>query len=162
VLPKGFNMGLVGRSHWKTVAEWQKLGLKRADGAKFGSLNADAFVMVPQGVSGPRFLVTRNFLAIMDYNISHSYALAVGHLADRIRGKDAFVGQWPDVNYDLTYKQRVELQNRLNALGFETGGSDGRFGARTYEAILAYQKKNGLPLDGVPSVKLLQSLQKKS
>ena len=162
VLPKGFNMALVGRSHWKTVAEWQKLGLKRADGAKFGSLNADAFVMVPQGVSGPRFLVTRNFLAIMDYNISHSYALAVGHLADRIRGKGTFVAQWPDVNYDLTYKQRVELQNRLNALGFETGGSDGRFGARTYEAILAYQKKNGLPLDGVPSVKLLQSIQKNS
>lgn len=159
-LPKGFNKGLIGRSHWKTVAEWEKLGIRRADGQKFGSPQADAFVMVPQGVSGPRFLVTRNFLAIMDYNISHSYALAVGHLGDRIRGKDPFVGQWPDVTYDLSYKQRVELQNRLNALGFQTGGNDGRFGARTYEAILAYQKKNGLPLDGVPSVKLLQSLQK--
>lgn len=160
ILPKGFNKGLIGRSHWKTVAEWEKLGIRRADGQKFGSPQADAFVMVPQGVSGPRFLVTRNFLAIMDYNISHSYALAVGHLGDRIRGKDPFVGQWPDVTYDLSYKQRVELQNRLNALGFQTGGNDGRFGARTYEAILAYQKKNGLPLDGVPSVKLLQSLQK--
>lgn len=159
-LPKGFNKGLIGRSHWKTVAEWEKLGIRRADGQKFGSPQADAFVMVPQGVSGPRFLVTRNFLAIMDYNISHSYALAVGHLGDRIRGKGPFVGQWPDVTYDLSYKQRVELQNRLNALGFQTGGNDGRFGARTYEAILAYQKKNGLPLDGVPSVKLLQSLQK--
>lgn len=160
ILPKGFNKGLIGRSHWKTVAEWEKLGIRRADGQKFGSPQADAFVMVPQGVSGPRFLVTRNFLAIMDYNISHSYALAVGHLGDRIRGKGPFVGQWPDVTYDLSYKQRVELQNRLNALGFQTGGNDGRFGARTYEAILAYQKKNGLPLDGVPSVKLLQSLQK--
>lgn len=159
-LPKGFNKGLIGRSHWKTVAEWEKLGIRRADGQKFGSPQADAFVMVPQGVSGPRFLVTRNFLAIMDYNISHSYALAVGHLGDRIRGKGPFVGQWPDVTYDLSYKQRVELQTRLNALGFQTGGNDGRFGARTYEAILAYQKKNGLPLDGVPSVKLLQSLQK--
>lgn len=159
-LPKGFNKGLIGRSHWKTVAEWEKLGIRRADGQKFGSPQADAFVMVPQGVSGPRFLVTRNFLAIMDYNLSHSYALAVGHLGDRIRGKAPFVGQWPDVTYDLSYKQRVELQNRLNALGFQTGGNDGRFGARTYEAILAYQKKNGLPLDGVPSVKLLQSLQK--
>ena len=69
---------------------------------------------------------------------------------------------WPDVNIDLTFEQRVELQKRLTALGFSTGGSDGRFGARTYEAILAYQKKNGLPLDGVPSVKLLQSLQKNS
>ena len=135
-------------------------GVKRADGAKFGSPQADAFVMVPQGVSGPRFLVTRNFLAIMDYNLSHSYALAVGHLGDRIRGRGGFVASWPEVNYDLSYKQRVQLQKRLNALGFQTGGSDGRFGARTYEAILAYQKKNGLPLDGVPSVKLLQSLEK--
>ena len=117
-LPKGFNMALIGRSHWKPVAEWEKLGIKRADGAKFGSRDAEAFVMVPQGVSGPRFLVTRNFLAIMDYNLSHSYALAVGHLADRIRGKGPFVAQWPDINYDLSFKQRVELQNRLNALGF--------------------------------------------
>ena len=159
-LPKDVNVALIGRSHWKTVAEWEKLGLKRADGQKFGSPQADAFVMVPQGVSGPRFLVTKNFLAIMDYNLSHSYALAVGHLADRIRGAGDFVASWPDVTYDLTYKQRVELQNRLNALGFETGGNDGRFGARTYEAIIAFQKKNGLPLDGVPSVKLLQSVEK--
>jgi membrane-bound lytic murein transglycosylase B len=159
-LPKDFNKALIGRSHWKTVAEWEKLGIRRADGGKFGSRDADAFVMVPQGVTGPRFLVTRNFLAIMDYNISHSYALAVGHLADRIRGRGPFVAQWPDVSYDLSFKQRVELQNRLNALGFQTGGNDGRFGARTYEAIIAYQKKNGLPLDGVPSVRLLQSLQK--
>ena len=157
-LPKGFNMALIGRTHWKTVAEWEKLGIKRADGQKFGSPQADAFVMVPQGVTGPRFLVTRNFLAIMDYNLSHSYALAVGHLGDRIRGKGAFVASWPDVNYDLSYKQRVELQKRLNAMGFQTGGSDGRFGARTYEAIIAYQKKNGLPLDGEPSVKLLQHM----
>ncbi len=47
------------------------------------------------------------------------------------------------------------MQKRLNASGFETGGTDGRFGARTYEAIIAYQKKAGLPLDGVPSAKLL-------
>ncbi|MCA3556549.1 lytic murein transglycosylase [Aestuariivirga sp.] len=160
-LPRGFDMALIGRSHWKTVAEWEKLGLRRADGAKFGSPDAQAFVMVPQGVSGPRFLVTKNFLAIMDYNISHSYALSVGHLADRIRGRGEFAAQWPEVSYDLTYKQRVELQSRLNALGFETGGNDGRFGARTYEAIIAYQKKNGLPLDGVPSVKLLQSIGKR-
>lgn len=162
ILPKGFNMALIGRSHWKTVAEWQKLGIKRADGAKFGSPNADAFVMVPQGVNGPRFLVTRNFLAIMDYNLSHSYALAVGHLADRIRGKGAFQAAWPDVDFDLTFKQRVQLQRRLNAMGFETGGSDGRFGARTYEAIIAYQKKAGLPLDGRPSLKLLQYMEKNS
>ena len=45
---------------------------------------------------------------------------------------------------------------------FETGGSDGRFGARTYEAILAYQKRAGLALDGVPSLKLLEQMRRGS
>ena len=69
-------------------------------------------------------------MAIMDYNLSHSYALAVGHLGDRIRGGGPFVGSWPEINVDLTFAQRVDLQKRLSRLGFETGGSDGRFGAR--------------------------------
>jgi len=161
-LPKGFNRALIGRAHWRSVAAWQKLGVARADGQKFSTAAAEAFVMVPQGVDGPRFLVTKNFLAIMDYNISHSYALAVGHLGDRIRGRGPFQAAWPDVDFDLSFEQRVELQKRLNAMGFQTGGSDGRFGARTYEAVLAYQKREGLPLDGTPSVKLLQHMRKKS
>ena len=159
-LPKGFDVALIGRSKWRSVAEWEKLGVKRADGQKFGSRDAQAFVMVPQGVNGPRFLVTGNFLAIMDYNLSHSYALAVGHLADRIRGMGPIQAAWPDVDFGLSFEQRVELQKRLNALGFKTGGSDGRFGARTYEAIIAYQAKAGLPLDGRPSVKLLEHMRK--
>ena len=157
-LPKDFNKSLIGRDNWKPVGDWVKLGIVRADGGKFPNPAVDAFVMVPQGVSGPRFLVTQNFLAIMDYNLSHSYALAVGHLADRIRGGGPFLAKWPEVNYDLSAKQRVELQKRLNAKGFETGGDDGRFGARTYEAIIAYQKSSGLPLDGVPSLTLLERL----
>ncbi|MFN4142671.1 lytic murein transglycosylase [Aestuariivirga sp.] len=159
-LPKDFNMALVGRDHWRTVAAWRKLGVERADGGKFGAPQADAFVMVPQGANGPRFLVTRNFLAIMDYNISHSYALAVGHLADRIRGMGPILAAWPDAEFDLSFEQRVDLQRRLTALGFVTGGTDGRFGARTYEAIIAYQQSAGLPLDGRPSLKLLQHIKK--
>jgi len=159
-LPKDFDVALIGRSKWRSVAAWEKLGVKRADGQKFGSRDAEAFVMVPQGVNGPRFLVTGNFLAIMDYNLSHSYALAVGHLADRIRGMEPFQAAWPSVDFGLSFEQRVELQKRLNAMGFKTGGSDGRFGARTYEAIIAYQAKSGLPLDGRPSLKLLEHMRK--
>ena len=162
ILPKDFNRALIGRSKWRSVAEWQKLGVTPAIGGKFSAPQADAFVMVPQGIDGPRFLVTRNFLSIMDYNLSHSYALAVGHLADRIGGGGPIAAAWPDVNYDLSFEQRVELQKRLNARGFETGGSDGRFGARTYEAIIAYQKSAGLPLNGVPSVQLLERIRKGS
>lgn len=158
LLPDNFNKALIGRSKWRPVSEWVKLGVTPATGGNFSAPQADAFVMIPQGIDGPRFLVTRNFMAIMDYNLSHSYALAVGHLADRISGGGPFVGAWPDVNFDLSFAQRVEIQKRLSRLGFETGGSDGRFGARTYEAIIAYQKSVGLPLDGKPSAKLLERI----
>ena len=157
-LPKDFNKALIGRSKWRRVAEWRKLGIAPARGGEFSATQAEAFVMVPQGLAGPAFLVTRNFLALMNYNYSHSYAVAVGHLADRIGGAGPIVAAWPDASYDLSFEQRVELQRRLSRLGFETGGSDGRFGARTYEAIIAYQKSAGLPLDGVPSLKLLQHM----
>ena len=157
-LPANFNKALIGRSKWRPVSEWVKHGVKPATGGSFSAPQVDAFVMIPQGIDGPAFLVTRNFLSIMDYNFSHSYALAVGHLADRIHGSGPFVGTWPDLDFDLSFAQRVEIQKRLSRLGFETGGSDGRFGARTYEAIIAYQKSVGLPLDGKPSVKLLERL----
>lgn len=159
-LPDGFNRSLIGRSHWKSVAQWSKLGVKPAVGGKFGASNAEAFVMIPQGIDGPAFLVTKNFLAIMDYNLSHSYAIAVGHLADRIGGGGGIRGSWPDTSFDLSFEQRVEIQKRLTAMGFETGGADGRFGARTYEAVIAFQRKAGLPLDGKPSRKLLERLRK--
>lgn len=157
-LPAKFDRALIGRSNWRTVAEWAKLGIKPARGDKFGSPNAKAFVMVPQGVNGPPFLVTQNFMAIMDYNQSHSYAVAVGHLADRIKGGAPFVASWPAIQYDLSFKQRVELQELLYSHGFDPGGTDGRFGARTYEAILGFQHKVGLALDGTPSVVLLERL----
>ena len=161
-LPKDFNKALIGRSKWRSVTEWEKLGVAPVRGDSFGATHAEAFVMVPQGLDGPAFLVTRNFLALMDYNYSHSYALAVGHLGDRIGGAGPIAAAWPDASYDLTFEQRVELQRRLTRLGFETGGSDGRFGARTYEAIVAYQKSSGLPLDGVPSLKLLEHVRQRS
>jgi membrane-bound lytic murein transglycosylase B len=159
VLPAKFNRALIGRSNWKTVAEWQKLGVKPATGS-FYAPNADAFVMIPQGIDGPAFLVTKNFLAIMDYNLSHSYAIAVGHLGDRIRGGEGIQASWPSVDVDLSFQERTEMQRRLRARGFETGGADGRFGARTYEAIIAFQRSVGLTMDGKPSRKVLERLRK--
>jgi membrane-bound lytic murein transglycosylase B len=159
-LPPKFNRGLIGRSHWKPVSEWAKMGLAPATGGNFSAPQAEAFVMIPQGIDGPAFLVTKNFLSIMDYNLSHSYAIAVGHLGDRIRGGAGIQASWPEVNFDLTFEERVEMQKRLRARGFETGGADGRFGARTYEAVLGFQRKAGMTLDGTPSRKVLERLRK--
>jgi membrane-bound lytic murein transglycosylase B len=159
-LPPKFNRALIGRSHWKPVSEWAAMGLAPAATDTFNAPQAEAFVMIPQGIEGPAFLVTKNFLAIMDYNLSHSYAIAVGHLGDRIRGGAGIQAAWPEVSFDLAFAERVEMQKRLSSMGFETGGSDGRFGARTYEAVIGFQRKAGLPLDGTPSRKVLERLRK--
>ncbi|MGA0397111.1 MAG: peptidoglycan-binding domain-containing protein [Ilumatobacteraceae bacterium] len=47
-------------------------------------------------------------------------------------------------------KARVSLiQNRLNALGFAVGRADGSFGPRTHAGVEAFQKANGLTVDGI-------------
>ena len=161
-LPAKFNRGLIGRGHWKKVSEWVKLGVVPASAKSFSAPQAEAFVMIPQGIDGPAFLVTKNFLAIMDYNLSHSYAIAVGHLGDRIGGGAGIQGAWPDVSFDLSFEERVEMQRRLSSKGFETGGADGRFGARTYEAVIAFQRSVGAAMDGNPSRKVLELLRKGS
>jgi membrane-bound lytic murein transglycosylase B len=160
-LPANFDRSLIGRAHPRSIAEWKKIGVEPMSG-NFGRGETKAFIIVPQGIDGPAFLVTQNFNAIMAYNESHSYAIAVGHLADRIRGGSAFVAPWPDQNIELSFAERVEMQKRLISRGFPTGGADGRFGARTYEAILAFQKSRRLNLDGVPTRALLAELRKGS
>ncbi len=158
-LPANFDRSLIGRKRPRKVSAWRKLGVEPVAGS-FGGGDAESFIIIPQGMAGPAFLVTRNFLAIMAYNESHSYAVAVGHLADRIRGRGPIVTAWPDQSMELTYAERVEMQKRLTAKGFQTGGSDGRLGARTYEAILAFQKSRGMRLDGEPSRAVLEALRR--
>ena len=41
------------------------------------------------------------------------------------------------------------LQEKLNAKGFDSGNVDGIFGAKTYAAVTAFQKANGLGVDGI-------------
>ena len=157
-LPENFDRNLIGRKHWRPIADWGKLGIKPMVGDTLPSPQAEAFVMIPQGMDGPVFLVTHNFLALLAYNDSHAYALAVGVLGDIINGKSGVKAAWPEQKTDLTYAERKELQKRLSDLGFDTGGADGRFGARTYEAVLGAQKKLGLALDGFPTRKVLERL----
>lgn len=41
------------------------------------------------------------------------------------------------------------LQEKLNAKGFDSGNVDGIFGVKTYAAVTAFQKANGLGVDGI-------------
>jgi lytic murein transglycosylase len=117
----------------------------------------------PQGTlepqpGGPRFATTANFRVIKRYNNSDAYAIGVGHLSDRIGGAGPLRTPFPPDANGLTKADRITLQQRLTARGFDTQGADGVIGSNTETAIRAYQASRGLPVTGTPSQALLQSL----
>ena len=156
----GYEVRLGGakRGGTRTFAAWRKLGVVRADGEAFEHPNEPARLWRPIP-GGPAFLLTRNFFAVRSYNPSNNYTLAVLHLGDRIRGGGPFVQPFPGGERTPTLAELQEIQRRLTALGFDTGGTDGRVGHDTMVAVRAFQRKaNLLPADGYPGLKVLARL----
>jgi len=156
LLPKNYS-GPSGRRIRRPLAEWARLGLKRIDGQPLTGRNAAALVL-PAGADGPAFIVFRNFDAIYSYNTAESYALAIAHLSDRLRGAGAFQTAWPTDDPGISRAERRELQERLNAQGFDAGKPDGMIGPRTRAAIEAFQTSAGLPVDGRAGARVLGAL----
>jgi membrane-bound lytic murein transglycosylase B len=157
IAPKGFNYKLAGSE--RSLAAWQKLGLKRPGGKAFPRPGETGRFLAPAGANGPAFLLVKNFKVIKRYNNADAYALAVGHLADRIRGGDAFTVDWPDADLRLSDSQRIEVQKQLAARGFYEGDIDGNIGSGSRAAIMSYQETMGLEANGQVSQKLLEMLQ---
>jgi membrane-bound lytic murein transglycosylase B len=146
----------------RTYAAWRERGVVRADGAPFARADDNAKLSVPVE-GGPAFLIGQNFSAVMSYNPAFSYALAVVHLADRIRGDGPFVHPFPGSERLMTLAEVQELQLRLTKLGFDTDGSDGRVGRDTQRAVRDFQKKVGMaPADGYAGLKVLARLRQAS
>jgi membrane-bound lytic murein transglycosylase B len=114
-------------------------------------------VILPAGAAGPAFLVYDNYRATLVYNPSTFYALTVGHLADRFTGSAA-IQRMPENEQAMSVADVRELQEQLNALGFDSGEADGRVGRRTRAAIRSYQGQADLPMDGYASMPLLETL----
>ena len=119
--------------------------------------NASGTILQPRA-GGPRFAVNQNFRVIKRYNNSDAYAIGVGHLADRIGGAGPLRAPFPPDANGLTKADRIALQEKLTARGFDTLGADGVIGPNTESAISAYQASRGLPVTGTPSQALLGSL----
>ena len=99
-----------------------------------------------------------NFRVIMRYNPAEAYALAIGHLADRLRGGGPFAQGWPRYERVLSRDERLELQQLLDRHGYDVGEPDGHLGAKTKAAIREFQAKNGKIPDGFASASLLGQL----
>lgn len=154
LLPADFPASALGRGKGKGAADWQAMGVRSATGRGL----AGGSIIAPGGIGGPAFLLTSNFNVILRYNNAENYALGVGHLSDRLAGAGPLARAFgPDAN-GLTKADRQELQRRLTAAGFDTGGTDGVIGAKSQAAIEAYQSSRGMTVTGVPSLSLLMAL----
>jgi lytic murein transglycosylase len=158
VLPQGFNYLLADRSRAMTIGEWEHAGIRRPGGKAFSRAGDRAYLLVPAGAQGPAFLMLQNFRAIMKYNPSEAYALAIGHLADRLRGGEPFAQAWPRHERVLSRPERYELQQLLAQRGYDIGEPDGRFGPKTRIAIRQFQTAIGSVPDGFASATVLERL----
>lgn len=146
----------------RTIASWEARGVSQANGKPFPRKQEQARLWQPVP-GGPVFLLTRNFDAVKSYNPANTYALAIVHLGDCIRGEAEFIQKFPGGERALTLAEVQEVQRRLTALGFDTDGTDGRVGRETMLAVRAFQRKAGLsPADGYAGLKVLERLRQTS
>lgn len=137
-------------------SRWASLGVTRASGAPLPGDGLPSSLLLPMGKDGPAFLAYPNFQVLLKWNQSFIYVITVGYFANRLDGAPP-VRRGGNVEH-LPPRQVSEVQQLLNAQGFNAGKVDGIIGADTRVATRAAQIKHGLPADGYPTAALLARL----
>jgi len=153
IVPNGFDY-MKSRASFD---EWKKLGVHRADGKAFPSMGS-GILFFPAGAKGPGFVVTENYDVLKEYNNSDAYAIAVGHLADRMNGGAPFKTAWPADDHPLSRDARIALQKKLAELGYKVNDFEGHVDFDLRDNIRAEQKKFGMQIDGNPTPAFLEHL----
>lgn len=156
-LPEGFDESLADRRRTRSVASWMGMGVRDMDGNRVAD-HGEAAILLQMGIEGPALMIFGNFTAIRRYNPANNYVIGIGHLSDRLAGGGPLRGSFPPDEHGLTRAGRIELQRRLTAQGFDTGGSDGVIGPASRAAIRAYERAQGLPETGLATDELLALL----
>jgi lytic murein transglycosylase len=156
-LPPGYS-GPSGRKAKQPMSAWAARGITRVDGRSLGE--GEAGLLLPAGPAGPAFLVTHNFDVVYSYNAAESYSLAACVLADRLAGGPGIVTPWPTDDPGLSRAGRRELQTLLSKHGYDVGEPDGAIGAKTKQAIADFEQKQGMPVNGRASQKVLEALRR--
>jgi len=97
-LPKNFDYSLViptgskDRAQWlqwwqqseRSLAQWQKLGVRNADGGALPKRDIKAALVMPDNKGGRAYLAYHNYQTLMHWNRSYYFVSSVGYLADLI------------------------------------------------------------------------------
>ena len=157
LLPEGFNYQLAGKSQPQPLSFWSEQKVTQVGGKTLGDSDLQSALLIPAGHKGSAFMVYHNFDVILRWNNSEYYGIAVGHLADRIRGQGTLSKPLPDLpNYTLAEMQR--FQEKLNQLGFDIGDADGILGPATRKGVRGFQASFGLIADGYPSKETVEAV----
>ncbi|MEM9966503.1 MAG: lytic murein transglycosylase [Pseudomonadota bacterium] len=156
-LPKPFDYLLADRTVTKLPSAWTRLGVVSINDELLDDFGP-ASLLLPGGAGGAAFLIFDNFAVLEKYNTADAYVIGVGHLSDRINGSDTIKQSWPRHLRALTFDERVELQQRLTAAGFDTVKIDAKMGPLTIDAVRRFQVSRGVVPDGYPSLPLLEFL----
>ena len=138
----------------RPVSAWAQAGVTNVDGAPLVRANeglegsTSAYLFAPTGARGPIFLATPNFDAILHYNQSKKYGLAVSLLVEQLRGHPGIQTPWPTDDPGLSRAEIRQVQTLLNAKGYDVGVPDGIPGARTRDAVRQEQGAAGMPENG--------------
>jgi len=79
------SMALHDNKIWKGLNDWATLGVTSFDGSALPSRDIQARLVMPDGKDGPAYLAYKNFEAILKWNRSNYFAIAVGTLSDSMR-----------------------------------------------------------------------------
>lgn len=159
-LANGNGNGGDGGGKCRSVTQWLAAGVQRVDGGKGRPLPGDtrAALLMPAGADGPAWLVTRNYEAVWRYNRADAYALAIGLLADALRGDPPLRTPWPTDDAGLSRAEFRELQSLLVRRGHDSVTPDGHDGPLTQQAVRAEEAARGWPPTGRAGQKLLAAL----
>ena len=158
-LPWGFEVSVpAGFDYMKSHAsfeEWEKArrSSRRRQIVSAVRLRDPVF---PGGGNGPAFIVTENYAVLKEYNNSDAYAIAVGHLADRMQGAPPFKAAGRPTITRCRATRASRLQKKLAALGYKVIDFEGHVDFDLRDNIRAEQKKFGMMPDGNPTPAFLR------
>ncbi|MEO1264529.1 MAG: lytic murein transglycosylase [Pseudomonadota bacterium] len=144
-----------------TRQQWSRWGVRRRDGQALRSDGKVASLLLPMGRNGPAFLAYDNFRIYPEWNQSLNYATTAAYFAARLAGAPRYRSGNGEVE-PFGYKAIKRVQRLLTQRGYDTGGIDGKHGAKSRAAVKAAQLRYGLEADSYPDSRLVRALQRGS